>query len=410
MNLGDQLERISRFLRDPNGSIWGRSFLINLYNDAQKEIQIKTGYLEAVEVLNIPPTYQWSYLYDWEWPFMDGSKFHQALNYQERGDFVFCHIFEPQVDYFGLGSDANDWGPHHTQVWEAWMSLGTGDLVSVRFPENFHSVQLLAYDREPLDAVTRKNVTNRDTDYVVHTGEPRWYWRDDDLDNSFIAYPRPSMVDWNEVVEPGDPNYIYTFDWEFTHLGLDDHFAQNWTRTNGEFEHVFLWETDPALTDGMRGMFVFEAGVSHAGQAGSVLYVSGDTTDALGTFQVRTGSIFSQEEGIAVQVLDDTNNFLLIYDVMPKDMTFDSDESDFPRFMRKYVEHTVISRAYGANTDGKIQSLSDYWSYRAEVGTQMIKRFMAKKKADRDYRLITSQRDPRRTMRHPRLPSTYPAI
>lgn len=413
MNVGDQLVRISRFLRDPNNSIWSRAFLMNLFNDAQKEIQIRTGYLEDIEVLTIPPTYQWSYLFDWEWPFMDGTKFHQALKYHEQGDFSFCYIYEPQID-FGFSNDAQDLGAHYTQPWEAWTSLGSGDLVSVRFPENFHSAQMLAYDREPLDAVTRKEITNKDSDYVLHTGEPRWYWRDDDLDNSFIAYPRPSTVEWHEVVEQQDPDFIYTFTWEFTHLALASHFAQNWTRTDSvnEREYTYLWELNTGTVSdvGMRGMYLFEAGFSNAGQAGMVLYAEGDTTDALGTFEARTGSLFSQEDGVAVEVLNDTSNFLLVYDVMPADVKFDVDESDFPRFMRKYIEHSVIGRAYGANTDGKIQSLADYWEYRFQVGFKMIERFMSKKKQDRDYRLITGQVEPRRASRHPRLPSTYPAI
>lgn len=410
MNLGDQLKRIRRFLRDPTASIWGRSFLINLFNDAQKEMQIKTGFLEDVSVLPVPPSYQWSYQYDWETGYLDGTKHHQALQFHEQGDFSFCHIFEPQIDFYGLSSDASDWGAHFTHPWEAWSNLGSGELVKIPFPKNFHAVQFMAYDRKPMDAIRRKDVTNTDTDYVNHTGEPRWYWREDDLDNSFIPYPRPSTVVWNDVVEQKNYGIVYTFDWEFTQLGVDDHFAANWTRTDStnEREYIYRWEKDPGLDDfGIRGMFLFEADFSLGGHA--ILYADGDTTDVFGTFNVRTGSIFSQEEGIAVQVLDDVSNFLLVYDVNPDDLAFDADVSEFPQFLRKYIEHKVISRAYGANTDGRIQSLSDYWNYRYETGMQLVKRFMSKRKEDRDYRLTTGI-EPRRSSRHPRLPSTYPAI
>lgn len=402
MTLGDQLERIRRFLRDPNGSLWGRSFLVNLINDSQKEIQLKTSYLEDVEVLNVPPFYQWSYLYDWEWPYMDGSKFHQALRYHD-GDFSFCHIWEPD---YGTSADA---GHHFTHPWEAWTAT-PGELVSIRFPENFHSVKSLSFNREPLEAVTRKSITRHDMSYVTYSGEPVCYWRDDDLDNSFIPYPRPSSVEWNDVVEQQDPDIIYTFDWEQDETV---EFSENWTRSDedNEREYLYLWEKDPGLTDpGMRGMFIFETGFSHAGQSGMVLYVENDVTETLGTFQVRTGSLFNQEDGVAVQVLDDTNNFLLVYDLTPADVKYDTDESDFPIFMRKYIDHKVISRAYGANTDGRIQSLSEYWNYRFEVGMKLIGTFMSRKKEDRDYCLITSRMEPGRTNRHPRLPSSYPAI
>ena len=399
MTLGDSLERDRKFLRDPDGNLWGRGLLVNLYNDTQKEIQVRTSYLEDVEVVNVPPFYQWSYLYDWEWRYMDGSKFHQCLRYHEQGDFSFTYLWEPEC------SGVSDRGPRHTHPWEAWSSLGTGDVVSIPFPENFHSVQMLAYKREPLEAVTRKYVTSRDNDFATHTGEPQFYWRDDDLGNSFVPYPRPSSVEWNDVIEQQDPDIIYTFDWEADEV---DEFSEGWTRTDedNEREYLYLWEKDPGLTDpGMRGMHVFETEFSN----GMVLYVEDDTTDALGTFQARSGSLFNQEDGIAVKVLDDTNNFLLVYDVTPEDVKHDTDESDFPRFMRKYIEHRVIARAYGANTDGRIQSLSDYWDYRFEVGMKMIERFMAKKKEDRDYRFVTSSREPLRS-RHPRLPSSYPAV
>lgn len=405
LNFGQQLVRIRRFLRDPNHNIWTDDFLKNIYNDCQKEIQIKTGYLEDVSVLGIPPLYQWAYLYDWEWSFMDGSKFHQALQYHQQGDFAFCYFFEPQVD-LGFSSDANDWGSHFTQPWEAWTSLVPGEVVSIKFPDNFHSVQMLAYDREPLESVRRKDVTQRDTSYVTYHGEPRWYWREDDLDNSFVPYPRPTTVVWNDVKEQSDPDFIYTHSWE-----ADEHdgTGSNWTRTDStnERQHVFLWESDSSLTDYMRGMYVFEAGLSGAGM---VLYVEDDTTDVVGTVSLRTGSLFNQEEGVAIQVLEDTSNFLLVYDITPEDVQTNQDESDFPIFMRKYIEHQTISRAYGANTDGKIQSLSDYWKYRYEVGVGLIQRFMGKKKEDRDYRLVTSSRDALRTKRHPRLPSSYPAV
>jgi len=98
----------------------------------------------------------------------------------------------------------------------------------------------------------------------------------------------------------------------------------------------------------------------------------------------------------------------MIYDVDPTNIETASDDGDFPDFLKKYIRYGVISRAYGANTDGRIQSLSDYWSIRYLAGVEATKKFSRNRNNDRDYRLITGGASTRRTRRHPRLPSTYP--
>jgi len=353
-----------------------------------------------------------SYLFDWEWQYLTGSRFYNALNYYEISDVSFCHQWEVQID-FGHAGDVSDWGAHVTQPFESFMGLTPGKTVKTAFPENFYTAKLVAYDREPIGYCPKKDITNRDSSYVAREGTPLCYYREDDLSNEYCLYPRPNTIVWNEQdTQLSDPDFVYAYDWESTeHDGTGERFLRN-DSTNSR-EYVFIWEDDMGADAdyGMRGMFLFEVGETSSGQVGMVLYVEGDTTNTpVGTYVDRTKNLMSQESGIAIATIDDDDNILLIYDVNPTDLVDDRDESDFPVFLRKYIEYGVISRAYGANTDGRIQSLSDYWAYRRDTGMEIIKRFMAKRKQDRDYQLTTSSTPAGRTRQHPRLPSTYPAV
>lgn len=410
MKLHEQLKRIRRFLRDPNGNIWDRVLLLNIFNDVQKELQVKTRALEDVAVLRCPPFYQSSYLYDWEWAFKIGTKVHRAL--YDQGHYVFCHRFEPQVN-LGFSSDANDEGAHFTQPWEAWMGYVPGDQIRVSFPSNFHAVEMLAYDREPLEYRTKKDISNCDSSYVSRTGETRWYYREDDLDNSFIPYPIPSTVEWNDVTDSADPDYIYTFDFEEEGEYLGG-IGEQWTVTDSTNvrEYTFPFELDVGAYEdsSFRGMYLFELAYQVSGQYGMVQYISGESADDNGTIVQLNGALFDGDEGIAVEYVDDENNFLLVYEVNPEDLQADADESDFPDFMQKYIEHGVIARAYGANTDGKIQSLSDYWDMRFRTGVVAIGKYKSKRLEDRDFRMVTPGVPARRTLRRPRLPDAYPAV
>ncbi len=409
MNFGDQLKRIRRYLRDPDGNIWSRAILLNLYNDIQRDIQMKTRYLEDVRTLRVVPQYHCAYLHDWEWTYLPSSEsqFYQALRYHQQGDFTFCHRWEGQIDHAG---DASDEGAHFTQPFEAFMGLEPGEPVKVRFPSNYHTTKLMAYDREPIEAASKKAITQRDTSYISRSGTPFAYYREDTLDNSFIPYPRPSTVAWDDIVETAaDPDFLYSHDWEYAYLsGNGEQFTDN--DSDEERDYIFTWETGTfsGQDEPARGMWLFEGAFS---PGGSVVYVSGDTTESgFGIITGRTGSLFSEETGLLVDVVEADDNLLLIYEVMPTDIASDNDESDWPEFLQKYIEHGVLARAYRVNSDGKIKSLSEYWDYRYSVGLEAIKRFMSKAKEDRDYRLSTRTTPTHRSRRLPRLPSGYPAV
>lgn len=108
-------------------------------------------------------------------------------------------------------------------------------------------------------------------------------------------------------------------------------------------------------------------------------------------------------------VVDVDANVLVVYVSDPEEITGGSSESTLPRYLQKYVEYGTAARALRANTDGRIESLADYWDMRKKAGYEVVKKWKRLKMTDRDIRIRTrggggtSFRP-----RHPRLPTTYP--
>lgn len=400
MNFSEQLARIRRKLRDPEGKLWSRSLIVDTYNDCQKEIGVKSKFLEDIDVIEIPPVYDVSYMHDWEWRHLpEGTdRAYRCLRYSEQGGFTFCHRFESEM-YFGRDNDLADEGTHFTHPWEGMMVGTPGETIRFKFPSDFHSTVYIAYDRKPLDFQQKKNIQMSDQSYVNTDGEPYCYYREDDLDNEFVLYPKPQANFDDETTI----THVYTHSWEEGLLSGDGEMFGTLDSVN-ERTYIYLWELGftGQADDGIHSMFESEDGpLAH--------YVTGDSADVFGTISFREGDLLSQETGFSADILDDQGNVVLIYKAMGQDIESDEDESNFPKFLRKYIEHGVLEQCYGANNDGRIQSLAEYWRYRYMTGIQMIKKFMITRKQDRTYCMTSSDRPPARNQRHPRLPSNYPA-
>ncbi|GAG91375.1 unnamed protein product [marine sediment metagenome] len=106
--------------------------------------------------------------------------------------------------------------------------------------------------------------------------------------------------------------------------------------------------------------------------------------------------------------IDVDTNLVIVFDKEPAEATADDSESDFAPFLHKYIDAGVLARAYGANTDGRIRSLADYWEMRQVVAKKAIMRFLSKRRTDRTYTLKSSNGASIRSNRHPRLPDAYP--
>jgi hypothetical protein len=246
----------------------------------------------------------------------------------------------------GIASDTEDWGVHFTQPWEAFMGYVPGEEVRMKFPKNFRSVKFIAYDEEPILPTTRKRVQSTETSYVTREGEPISYYEHESLDRSYVLYPRPSTAFVDDVSGEGI---------------------------------AFFVEDDSENTD-------------------------------VGIIAVRTGSSETSNVGASVDVVGVKDNILLVYDVNPTDVDSISSNIDFPDFLTKYIRFGVLSRAFSANTDGRIPSLAGLWGARYELGIRLVKRYMRGRKQDRDYRLTTKPSSTPRRRRLPRLPDTYPHV
>ncbi len=344
MNWSAELVKIRRYLRDPNGNIWSEAFLRHLYNDVQQDFQHRTNVLEGVVAQKVPQTFQWAYQQQWEHRFLPTTEtqFYQCLNQHDEG--VFCHRWETQ-QVTGLTPDIADYGCHGTQAWEIYTSETSGDVLKMRFPADFSSVKFIAYDEKPILGMSKKQIQSTDPSWMTREGIPLAYYLQDQSDDSYVLYPRPSTS------------------------------------------------------------FVNEA----AGEA-IAQFAEDDTEDTTtGLIATRSGS-FDDGMGIPVDIVDVTDSVFLVYGVSPQPVASAFDEPAFPDFLRKYIRFGTISRAYGGNNDGKIRSLSEYWKGRYMLGCEFTKRYVRNRRNDRDYRLTTKGNVVRRTVRHPRLPDSYPAV
>jgi len=341
MNFSDELVAIRYYLRDPEGNIWSEELIRSRYNEAQHDVQNATNVLEDIIAISVPPSFNGSYMFDWEHGYLDGNKYQCLRN--NGGNYVCTAYYEVQEN-FDLTSDATDEGYAYTHPFEAFIVTHRQPPL-FPFPDNFRASKGMYYDEEPLDYCPYKELTSYDPSWQTRSGEPVAYTRLDTVSNGFIVYPRPSTVSW-----------------------VDD------------------------------------------SGAGMVTSVEDDTTDSdTGVIAFRTGTHLTDTEGLAVSVLESTNNLLLIYDETPEEVTGPSDDLDWPQFLRKYVRYRALEKLYRVNNDGRIESLAQYWGQRYQLGLEAIRRFRAKRAADRNYRLLTKEPTARRNPRHARLPDGYPA-
>lgn len=339
----DQLTRIRRYLRDPNAKLWTDAYLLNLYNDVQQELQGKTSILEDVQALRVPQLYHISYLSDWEWRYIPTTI---SQFYQ---CFKFHHQSQYSVTYYWemqeLTGVSSDVPDNNYQFTHPWEQLvvQTNEPHQMRFPKPFLKMKFIAYDQEPIAATTLKDVSNCDSSYKTYTGTPVAYYRPDELENAFVLYPTPNVANWLD--EPGGG--------------------------------MALFDEDDVLNQ------------------------------EVGTVVARDDTYLSSNVGIAIDIVDTVNNVFMVYQYNPTDLVDVQDESDFPEYLRKYIEYGVIARAFRANNDGKIRSLAEYWEYRYQLGIQLIKKFKNKRQQDRNYKLKGGMIR-RHRRKHPRLPSHYP--
>lgn len=143
---------------------------------------------------------------------------------------------------------------------------------------------------------------------------------------------------------------------------------------------------------------------------GMITDISTDTVvSEVGAISYRSGTL-GGGYGMTLTAIEQVNNVLVIYDAIPADVAALSDPIDMPAYLVRYVRYRALERAYGANTDGRIPSLSRMWGDRYRAGLEAVRRFMRRRSQDREYQLRTQHRGASKTRRHPRLPDRFPAV
>ena len=199
-----ELEKIRRYLRDPDGNIWSEGLLRDLWNQTQTDLQNKTNILEDVTSISVPPRFQVSYIHDWETQFIDEGDTAYRCFRNQGNHFSFTTRCEAQIAA-GIGSDATDLGPMATHPWEAWVA-SLGHEVPFPLPRNFHSMKWISYNRDPISVTNRRHVMNTGSSWMTHSGIAIHYYHLDDIENQIVLWPRPSTADWRDSME--DPGMV----------------------------------------------------------------------------------------------------------------------------------------------------------------------------------------------------------
>jgi len=376
MTLADSLTRIRRFLRDPNGDIWTDDDVKTYFNDAQKEVAQKVRLLTRIETSYYPPQYTWSYLFDFEHEYVEGDEYRPLHLHMQTGS-VRCYPWETAIwpETITTGDD----GARFIHPWESEY-CSPAEAVPVPLHAKFEAMKYAAFDNSPLDMMTERELMKWDANYRTRTGKVEYYYIPDEYRNQVILYPRPSTVVWQFEDHTGT---------------LDTTTAYSDTNTmayTGDWEHDYLGTATGYYAFPLQGESYFDYGMSlytweQVEEIGAEMLLSIGIPEEIGGMIYDGDSWLDQQDvGLAVDVIDTDNALLMVYDFSPRDIGF-TDGSDFPAWAVKTVEHATLERCFGADTDGYIPTLRDYWKLRKEIGINMLNRVYRMALNDRDYRL-----------------------
>jgi len=219
MTWADILTRIRRYLRDPDGDIWTDADILTLFNDAALEIAIKTGLIIRVEAHYYPPEFDYSYLYDWEKSFTEGTP-DQALNVnQVREGNVITYPWE--VAYWLDEEPSADEGNRFIHGFESEYA-SPAEVVKIPLHAKFSKMKFVGWNEEPIDHRTEAEIAAADGFYRTTQGTPAFYYHPDQQHNQIIIYPRPSVTwqdtDHTEVLDD-DGNGMITYDEGWLDIG-----------------------------------------------------------------------------------------------------------------------------------------------------------------------------------------------
>lgn len=210
MQFSEHLNRMRRMLRDPLGRIWTDAQLRHMFNQEQQIVFTQVAGVADVRALRIPPIFDTSFTYDWEWAFADNSsdKVIQAGYFDDSEACFYTYLWEQQ-EINGITSDVSASGEMWIHPWEAWMCDTPAEPAPIPAPDGFHKAVGIYWDKDPIDGSTLKEVMD-DPTWRTRGGEAMAYYRQSGLENFLILHPRPSVTDWDDQMDI----YLLTHDYE----------------------------------------------------------------------------------------------------------------------------------------------------------------------------------------------------
>jgi hypothetical protein len=336
------LTRLRRFLRDPEALIWEDEDIRIYWNDAQLEIASKVGFIERINAYRYPPLYNWSYGWDWEIQHIDGDMYQYLNNWPAR-DVIISYPWE--AGYFLTSMSTVDDGTRFMHPWES-AYCSPADVVRIPLHFKFNKMKFAAFDEDKIEPITEKELAMNDSWYKTKSGEVLNYYRPDEYENDIVLYPRPSSITWDDSA-------------------------------------LLLTDSSESFAD-----------------------VAGD-----GIVNYVEDGFDESDTGIIFDTTTVEGHLLCIFEALPDGIdddeeTWDDPISWWPIYMIPMIEYATLERCLGADTDGFIPSLRDYWLLRKNIGIETIKTFKGKRLTDRDYRLGGDRKTWR--VAHARLPDKYP--
>ena len=111
------------------------------------------------------------------------------------------------------------------------------------------------------------------------------------------------------------------------------------------------------------------------------------------------------DTGLITDVINLDNSLFMVYQALPSDITAWTDDPELPPWLLKCVECAALERAYGADTDGFIPTLRDYWKLRKDLHLKLVGKFKIMRLTDRDF--VMGQFPKTRAGRGGTLPSPF---
>ena len=333
----EHLKILRRFLRDPDALIWSNETLRLFWNQSAIELSQKVGLIDRAHAYRWPPSFTYSYTYDWEREFLEGDLY-RCFEFWHAGGVVCTYPWEPGAD--SASNMPGDQGYRYTHPFEIFYGA-PGDPVRVPLHQDLVAPTFAAFDEYQIAPITERELAQTDPNYKTVSGSrPLYYYRPDTQQNEAVIYPRPSMVSWSE-------------------------------------EDI---RTGP-------GVAFDDAGGIIIGEDGAL-----DETDY----------------GIITEEIPTLGHLFMIFNSLPPPVEDYEDviDWDLPPSIAA-VRYGTLERAFGANTDGFIPSLRDYWHLRKEASIKALKIQDRMQLTDRDFRLGGDQAR-RQVKPHLRLPSSYP--